>query len=298
MTMDRDAARDAMEELRGASKSVTDRTSRIVESAIRKSAEVVRGIATELASRERELSNARAALEDCLRSENADCSASAARVHRAEASVIQARGALASARSTQSDLRTRVSARKREITRLAEKSEIFLLLRLRELRDYVALAGGGEVRSTSATGGGGGTPSPASSGPSPGGFVTAPGLPVGFALVPLALIDQNASTVHGVADFQKGYSPDDLAWAFEAFQHVVLPALAAGKSTDYFRDLDQRGGLQGTRSYSMTHSQFLGAGDAIRLNLQPNGTFTIANGQHRVWVASRYGIAHVPARVP
>ncbi|MBK9697485.1 MAG: hypothetical protein IPO80_08910 [Propionibacteriaceae bacterium] len=115
--------------------------------------------------------------------------------------------------------------------------------------------------------------------------------------MPLNLIDQSASTVHGPADFKKGYSPDDLAWAFDAFQQVVLPALAAGEGRDYFHTLDQRAGLQGTRSYSMTYSQLIGAGDAIRLNPQPNGTYAIANGQHRVWVAAQYGVLHIPARI-
>ncbi len=124
-----------------------------------------------------------------------------------------------------------------------------------------------------------------------------PGIPDGYSLVPLALIDDSDSRVGGPEDFKMDCSPEDLEWGFTALQQVVLPALARGKSLDYFRDRDTRDGLMGNRSYSDTYTGFFGASEAPRFTRQVNGTFRIANGFHRVWVARRLGLDSVPGQV-
>lgn len=122
------------------------------------------------------------------------------------------------------------------------------------------------------------------------------GAPAGFADVPLALIDTGDSPVMGSASFGKGYSPEDLAWAYEALHEVVLPAMAAGRGPDYFQERDQAEGRLGTRSYTDTYLGFFGH-DAIKLDRQADGSLSVGNGYHRIWVAREMGLKSVPARV-
>ena len=112
-------------------------------------------------------------------------------------------------------------------------------------------------------------------------------------MVPLASIDASDSGVTGPESFGKGYSPDDLAWAFDALHEVVLPAVGHGLGAEYFQSRDQAEGLVGTRSYSDTYSGFFGD-SAIKLESRGDGTYGVANGYHRVWVAQRLGLDSVP----
>jgi hypothetical protein len=118
-------------------------------------------------------------------------------------------------------------------------------------------------------------------------------------VVPLDLVDMDTCDISGPQDFGKGYTPEDLAWAFQALDDVVLPGLADGLTADDFRELDRRERRQGTRSYSDTLSNFLTAdsSEPIRLSMQDNGLFNIENGRHRVWVAQQLGRTTIPARV-
>lgn len=131
----------------------------------------------------------------------------------------------------------------------------------------------------------------------PAGVRSVPGLPPGYALVPLSLVDDSDTGVHGPADFRKpGYTPEDLAWSYEAFETVVLPALARGDPDDLSRR-DAAEGLVGCRSYSDCGSGFLTDGNAIKLSLRPDGRFDVGNGYHRLWLARQLGREWVPARV-
>lgn len=130
----------------------------------------------------------------------------------------------------------------------------------------------------------------------PPGVRSAPGLPPGYALVPLSVVDDSDSGVHGPADFGKGYLPADLAWSFEAFDTVVLPALARG-DPEYVVEQDTAHGLAGCRSYSDCLSGFLRDGNAITVSLRPDGRFDVGNGYHRIWLARQLGREWVPARV-
>lgn len=117
----------------------------------------------------------------------------------------------------------------------------------------------------------------------------------GVKLVPLSEIDTSDRAI-GPEDFEKGYSPADLTWAYHALNEVVLPAVDRGESIDYFQNRDAAEGLSGTRSYTDTYLGFLGHDNAIRLNRAGN-TYQVANGYHRIWVARRMGLDAVPARV-
>jgi hypothetical protein len=123
-----------------------------------------------------------------------------------------------------------------------------------------------------------------------------PGLPPGFAMVPVELIDQAENPISGPEDFGKGYSIEDLEHAFTLLEGQVLPSLADGVDPSAFSAADQAGGAYGTRSLADTYAGFFG-GDAIRLELRPDGRYGITNGRHRIFVASRYGRSFVPARL-
>lgn len=121
---------------------------------------------------------------------------------------------------------------------------------------------------------------------------TVPGLPANFMMVPLSAIDDSDSKIVDASDFGKGYSPQDLRWAHNAFIDVVLPTLSHGGSIDELRARDAAEGRAGVRSYADTYSGFLGD-SAIRIN----GDMTVSNGYHRIWVAKRMGLDSVPVRI-
>ena len=119
-----------------------------------------------------------------------------------------------------------------------------------------------------------------------------PGLPADFLMVKLSAIDDSDSKIVGAQDFGKGYSPDDLKWAHDAFIDVVLPTLSQGGTIDDLRARDMAEQRMGVRSYADTYYGFLGD-SAIKVN--HNGT--VANGYHRVWVARQMGLDSVPVKI-
>jgi hypothetical protein len=127
------------------------------------------------------------------------------------------------------------------------------------------------------------------------GIQIPPGMPAGYAMVPVSLIDQTENPINGPQDFGKGYSIEDLDYAFDLFESQVLPAIAGGANASTFQALDQSNGVFGTRSLSDTFSGFLTGSGAIKLERQPDGSFHITNGRHRIYVASQYGRTYVPA---
>lgn len=126
-----------------------------------------------------------------------------------------------------------------------------------------------------------------------------PGMPLEFAMIPLSQIDDSDRAITE-ADFAKGYTPDDLAWAHQAFIDMILPGIARGMGRDDFAELDADLGLVGTRSYADTYLGFMGPdqGNVIKLARGGAGKFKLQNGYHRVWVARRLGLTHVPAALP
>ncbi|QGF23383.1 hypothetical protein [Raineyella fluvialis] len=118
------------------------------------------------------------------------------------------------------------------------------------------------------------------------------GFPDDIDMVPLAGIAPDEQL-----DWVKGYSPEDLEWAWQAFRSVIQPGLAKGMTQDDFRDMDARLGLMGTRSYADTYSGFFGDSRII-LNRKPGmDALDPGNGRHRIAIARRLGLTHVPAKV-
>lgn len=126
--------------------------------------------------------------------------------------------------------------------------------------------------------------------------VSSDGLPDGFSMVSLEAIDSEDREITE-ADFTKGSSPEDLTWALEAFQDVIAPGISGGQTLDDFRQMDAQQGLTGTRSYGETYSSLLGTSPrVIKLVPTGDGRFTVKNGYHRIWLARRIGLTHLPAR--
>ena len=251
-------------------------------------------VAAALAERQVQLATAERELARCEADPKNDCGGARQRVATAQRRLEAARQASATA---QPALTALVAARQRLASvvaaRVGEGQRLTARMQ-QHLEDFLRPIGG--------AGGVGGNASPARPGAAAGsaaqppGVRVAPGMPAGYALVPLSLIDTAGKGVSGPADFAKGYSPADLAWSFEAFDSVVLPALAHGLGADYFASRDGAEGRMGCRSFSDSHSGFLG-GDAIALDRRPDGTFAVTNGYHRIWVAQQAGRQWVPARI-
>ena len=281
-------------ELRTAITDNARRSSSALESATRGANRVVGQVTTELRVRELEVQRAREALEACEQMKDANCSRQRQALFDATLRRDTARRILArveSARTEYSSIVRRLNQTNEHLTNGGRK---YLTEQLHLMGDYSATAGmlsGSAAGSASAE-----AMASAGQGPAIAGALRPAGLPAGFEMVPLSAIDTSRSSVTSAADFRPDYSPDDLDWAFDALEQVVLPALAAGESPDVFAERDARSGLIGTKSYSMTYSQFLGQFDTITLHPGPNG-YTIGNGQHRIWVAQQGGRSSIPARI-
>jgi hypothetical protein len=227
-----------------------------------------------IARRGAELQIAVERLERCQQQPDANCSGPAAavalarrRLEAAQAAQRMIDKATEGFRRAQHDALARVEAAVQEGRGLIARMS-------GDLEGY--LAGGGASRAPSA-----GAPA---------------ALPDGWEMVPLERIDTSGSGVTGAESFGKGYSPADLAWAYDALEHVILPGLANGQGPDDFAARDQAEGRVGTRSYSDTYSGFF-ADSAIRLEPRADGSFGVANGYHRIWVAQQLGLGAVPGRV-
>lgn len=122
------------------------------------------------------------------------------------------------------------------------------------------------------------------------------GFPDGLTWVSLDEIDTSDRPASELS-FDKGYSPDDLSWATEAFRDVVAPGVNRGLTIEDFRAMDTAQGLSGTRSYAKTYEGFLGGGQ-IKLDRAPGGRLAPVSGYHRIWLARRLGLTHLPARLP
>lgn len=275
-----------------------ERASEAVGVAGRETRRTAAEVVAALADRQRRLAAAEQDLAACERDPKSDCSEARRRVadaqrrlaaaHRARQLVDQAAARLVGAqRRFATELTARVAEGQAITSRMQSQLEDYL--RPVGLVDNAGLGSGNPS-------GSGGSFSAASTIGMPYGVRTAAGLPDGWALVPLTLIDVSDTGVRGPEDFTKGYSPRDLAWALEAFDSVVLPAVGQGLGRDYFADRDGREGRSGARSFSDSHSGFLGS-DAIKLELRPDGRFGVTNGYHRLWVAQELNREWIPARV-
>ena len=254
--------------------------------------------ATTLASRQAEVSRLASALDRCRRTPGdppPNCTPIAVALAAAQRRLADARQAV---RITEQTLHAHAAARarlERETQALASQGRNILSAHLGELAIYLAREGtaGGDstvaasiaTRTTAAT---------------LGSLAVAhaiDGMPDGYRMVPLNLIDESGSHVHGPEDFTKGYSPEDLTWSYTALREVVLPALARGLGTDHFAELDAQHGFAGSHSYSDCYSGFFSSDEAITLDPRPNGRYHVGNGFHRIWIARGLGLDAVPALV-
>jgi hypothetical protein len=125
------------------------------------------------------------------------------------------------------------------------------------------------------------------------------GIPEGFIMFPVSAIE-DPQGMSSDADFSKGFSPDDLLWGMHALNATILPMLSSGGTGTGTEDLltnqDMDQGRCGCRSLSDTYSGYFGD-TAIKLDGVDDGKFMISNGRHRVWLAKKNGITHLPVRI-
>lgn len=273
-------------------RSTSANTEQSARDALHRARAVVGEISTAVAARETVVARCQAALESCLAAERGSCSREAAELATAEQRLNAGRTAFRAARSALTDHESRSAELLARLEQVHGVGERFLSHKLDRVR-AVDAGGGVSVGAGIAAG------STVTSGPralsTP---FELPGLPAGCVMVPLSLIDQTDDPIRGPEDFTKGYSVQDLDYAFDLLENVVLPALMKGGDPSAFAALDQVNGIQGTRSLASTYTGFLSArGDAIRLEQRPDGRFGIANGRHRIWVATLGNRAAVPAYI-
>lgn len=102
--------------------------------------------------------------------------------------------------------------------------------------------------------------------------------------------------VNGPADFHK-MSMSDMQVALNLLESRVLPAVMSGAETEQMERLDAALGFtERTVNCQRTYELFFQS-DEIVLSRSPDGTFSVTNGGHRVWLARRMGITHLPARI-
>lgn len=231
------------------------------------------------------------ALHACQHSDRSDCSFEAAALAQAQRRLADAQAAQRQASQAASAFESRSRASLKRLEGIQAEGQRYLSFKL----DKVNAVDAGGTGSASAASSSGSMPS-GGSGAGGLGAHSVPGLPHGFTMVPVAEIDQTENPINGPQDFGKGYSIEDLDYAFDLLENQVLPQLASGSTASSFAATDQANGSYGTRSLSDTFSGFFG-GDAIRLELRPDGSYAITNGRHRVFVASQFGRQYVPARV-
>jgi hypothetical protein len=244
--------------------------------------------------RQAKVEQCRLALDRCLASERDSCAAEAAALAEAERRLAAAHAARGQATQAIADYQSQANASLKRLELTHSQGLRYLSAKLDKV---LAVSAGG----ASGIGGGGATTTSSlgatalrSAMSAVAGIHRLPGMPSGSAMIPVGLIDQTEAPINGSQDFGKGYSIEDLDYAFELFESQILPGLASGANAATFSAQDHANRVFGTRSLSDTFSGFFGH-DAIKLDPLPGGTFHIANGRHRVYVASLYGRQYVPA---
>jgi hypothetical protein len=219
---------------------------------------------------------------EALRSATDERAATAARAacERTQDRLARAERAVRLANQADTALHMALSRFSREANDAIRDGRTLLSAARRDLETYLGAGGGGAASSAT----------PLAIPPS----FSAPVAISSVKHVELSAIDTSDREI-SAADFQKGYSPDDLKWAYHALHEVVMPGVAAGRGRDYFTRRDAAEGRQGTRSYSDTFGGFFGD-DAIRLERRGD-KYVVTNGYHRIWIAKQMGLQSVPARV-
>ncbi len=274
-----------------------------------------------VAQRRRELRAATEQLERCRGEEDADCSGYQRKVgecERALEKAVQGRALVqqAASRFQHQQLRydttvDQLLIRAGKVVRIADERTVSYqkastysasatLLSARPLGGSSGGGGGlslGGPTGASTLGGSDGAAAGAGSWRDRPGVSVPAGFPPGFALIPISSI-VNDDPVTGPADFDNNQDLPALRWASEALVGVVLPAI--GRSSDarkYVSERDARENRTDGRSYRATYDGFFSESTAIKLSPQPDGTFYLNNGRHRIWLLSRAGAKSVPAYI-
>jgi hypothetical protein len=119
-------------------------------------------------------------------------------------------------------------------------------------------------------------------------------LPEGFTWIP---VDQIEATHLAAVDFRK-VSESDIERGFSLLVREILPRIQAGPpaDADVFRETDRMACRDESSGARRAFEAFFGL-DAIRLDRRVGDpVFSVTNGRHRIDVARRLGLTHVPAR--
>lgn len=279
-----------------------------------------------VAQRRRELKKAQDELEACQAQEGADCSGYARQVRICEqklADALRGRAMIQEASSRFSKLQSKHTA---EVDQLLLRAEKMVrqaderTIRYQKSSQYVPhatmlrstpLGGRGNLTSTGSLIGTSSSDAPTgrartdSDTPASSeatlwtdfpGVSVPPHFPDGFALVPVALIE-NENPVTGPQEFDAGQSLPVLRWATDALLDVVLPAMDRMPDLqNYLSGRDAQEGLSGDRSYTATYRGFFSPDAAIKVSPTQDG-FNLSNGRHRLWLLQRAGVDAVPVRI-
>ncbi len=81
-------------------------------------------------------------------------------------------------------------------------------------------------------------------------------------------------------------------------EEVVRPNVEAGKTREFFVEMDEQLGLQGNDCYAKIYDYFYGEGPGGYIKLVRQGNrYQVEWGHHRLFAANRIGLASVPAVV-
>ena len=128
-----------------------------------------------------------------------------------------------------------------------------------------------------------------------------PGLPGGFAWIPVASIEPPRPGDPPL-EWKKGITREVMAIGLGAFAGQIIPRLRAGPiDRDELRAADRAagratGGAVPADSLDNLHEVFFGS-DSIAASRLPDGRYTLLSGRHRTEVARSLGWSHVPVRM-
>lgn len=101
--------------------------------------------------------------------------------------------------------------------------------------------------------------------------------------------------IHGTGDFVKG-SATEMAVGLKKLRDME-PVITRGEgaSSRYWAEIDRRAGLDYAGGKQRIYDAFYGQ-TAIRVE-KSGETYVVTNGNHRLWLARKMGIAELPVRV-
>lgn len=87
----------------------------------------------------------------------------------------------------------------------------------------------------------------------------------------------------------------DYAQDLKTLREVILPKIHNGVSVQSFEGTDRKLKDYGPHSLGNIIRCFFGTDNGVALNAVEDGTFTITNGRHRIWLAKKLGFDSIPA---